>query len=103
MIDDRDELFFAIRFPAVWEEEFERNLLIDLLVFHKQHEMYHNNRNNDHGSTYYSLEKKTINKNSIDFSNLPGEMKNVLARSSVARSRISRVMSTNRPINGGTR
>jgi hypothetical protein len=34
---------------------------------------------------------------------LPGEIKNVLANSSVAVSRISRVISTNRPINGGTR
>jgi hypothetical protein len=35
--------------------------------------------------------------------NLPGEVKNVLANSSVALSRISRVICVTRPINGGTR
>jgi len=34
---------------------------------------------------------------------LPGEIKNVLANSSVAFSRISPVILTIRPINGGTR
>ena len=101
-----DEVFSPIQFLVVLEEEFAPNLLVVLRVSRKQHAMYHNNRNNDHGNTCYSLEKssKMISKKKPIFSFiLPGDVKNVFANSSVARSRISRVICTNRPITGGTR
>jgi hypothetical protein len=47
--------------------------------------------------------KYQINIGNKYLSILPGEVKNVLANSSVALSRISWVIWTIRPINGGTR
>jgi hypothetical protein len=65
--------------------------------------MYHNSRNNARENKCYSLQSPSQRQVRRETIQLPGEVKNVLARSSVAVSRISRVICTNRPIKGGTR